>query len=133
MDNTDSFSYRYSAKEQEEIKAIKNKYVPAEEGEDKLLRLRRLDASVTSKATVTALLFGIVGALVLGFGMSLTMSEFYALLGMSGSTALWVGISVGIVGIVLVGLAYPLYNRIIKKERARIAPEILRLAEELTQ
>lgn len=42
-----------------------------------------------------------------------------------------VGIAVGVVGIVLVCLAYPLYNRIAKKERARIAPEIIRLSDEL--
>lgn len=42
-----------------------------------------------------------------------------------------VGIAVGVVGIVLVCIAYPLYNRIAKKERAKIAPEIIRLSDEL--
>ncbi len=32
---------------------------------------------------------------------------------------------------ILIALAYPVYNRVLKKERARIAPEILRLTEEL--
>ena len=41
------------------------------------------------------------------------------------------GIVVGIVGMVLVGLAYPVYNRVLKTERQRIAPEILRLTDEL--
>jgi hypothetical protein len=41
------------------------------------------------------------------------------------------GIAVGVVGIVLVALAYPLYNRVLKKQREKIAPEILRLSDEL--
>ena len=48
-----------------------------------------------------------------------------------GSIALVVGIAVGIAGMVLVALAYPLYNRVLKKQRERIAPEILRLTDEL--
>ena len=41
------------------------------------------------------------------------------------------GVPVGLTGLVLVALAYPVYNRVLKKERERIAPEILRLSEEL--
>ena len=44
-----------------------------------------------------------------------------------------IGILVGIVGMVLVALAYPLYNRVLKKQREKIAPEIMRLTEELLQ
>lgn len=70
-----TFQYTYSAREQEEVKKIRSKYLPREE--DKMERLRRL------------------------------------------------------AGIAVVALAYPLYARILKKERRRIAPEILRLTEEL--
>ena len=94
-------------------------------------RLRKLDASVTGKATMAALIPGIIGALVLGFGMSLVMSDLSVILGFNEGMALLVGIVIGIVGIVLVCLAYPLYNHVIKKERAKIAPEILKLTEEL--
>ena len=41
------------------------------------------------------------------------------------------GITVGVVGMVLVALAYPIYNHVLKKQRSKIAPEILRLSEEL--
>ena len=75
-------------------------------------------------------MLGVVGTLILGTGMSLIMSQLGALLGM---LALPVGIVAGLVGLVLVALAYPLYNKILKKERARVAPEILRLTEELLQ
>ena len=69
-----------------------------------------------------------VGALILGTGMSIAMTD---LTGFLGGTAMFIGIPVGLIGIVLVALAYPVYNRILKKERQRIAPEILRLTDEL--
>ena len=70
----------------------------------------------------------IIGALILGTGMSLCLTNLGAAL---GSLAMVVGIAVGLVGMVLVALAYPLYNRVLKKQREKIAPEILRLSDEL--
>jgi len=130
MENKETFSYTYSAKEQAEIQNIRKKYAAPSE-ENKMERLRRLDADVTQKATVASLIPGIIGALLLGFGMSLTMTDLGGIFGISQVMAMIMGILVGIIGIVLVCVAYPLYNRIIKKERAKIAPEILRLTEEL--
>lgn len=131
MENKETFNYTYSAKEQEEIKAIRNKYVAKEETEDKMTQLRRLDNNATQKATVVSLVFGIVGALILGIGMSLAMTEIGKILALSEFTSMLIGISIGIVGIVLVSLAYPLYNKVLKIEREKIAPEIIRLTDEL--
>ena len=129
MGNNEGFNYTYSAKEQEEIKAIRKKYAASEETEDKMTQLRRLDASVYSKASTAALAVGIVGALIMGIGMSLVMTDIGAVLGTV--LAMVIGIGIGIIGIVLVCLAYPIYNRTLKKEREKIAPEILRLTDEL--
>jgi len=128
-----TFQYTYSGKQQEEIKAIRRRYVTEEPDsyQDKMTRLRRLDAGVTQKATAVALIFGVIGALILGFGMSLFMSELGTAIGLDGLGALLVGIPTGIIGITLAGLAYPLYNRVTRRERARVAPEILRLTDEL--
>lgn len=131
MENKETFKLTYSAKEQDEIKAIRKKYAVMEEEQDKMAQLRLLDAGVTGKATTISLIFGVVGALILGFGMSLTMTELRTFFGISQNMAMLVGIAIGIVGIALLSLAYPLYNRIIKKERAKIAPEIIRLTDEL--
>ncbi len=125
----ETFQYTYSAKEQIEIQNIRKKYAAPEE--DKMERLRRMDAGVTQKATIASLIPGIVGALFLGIGMSLVMSELSRKLGMNQNMAMMIGIVIGMVGIVLICSAYPLYNHVIKKERAKIAPEILRLTEEL--
>lgn len=133
MDNKEkeTFNYTYSAKEQEEIKRIRKKYAAPEETEDKMAQLRRLDAGVTQKASVISLVFGVIGALILGFGMSLAMTDLGEILGSYRGMAMLFGIVIGIVGIVLVSLAYPLYNRIVKKEREKIAPEIIRLTDDL--
>ncbi|MBQ9926793.1 MAG: hypothetical protein IJO65_02345 [Lachnospiraceae bacterium] len=125
----EGFSYTYSATEQEEVKRIRQKYQPQEE--DKLTRLRRLDASVNQKATTASLASGIIGALIMGSGMSLAMTDLGEKLGLHGSMGMLLGIIIGLVGIVLVGAAYPVYYRIAKKERERITPEILRLTDEL--
>ena len=120
MENKETFSYTYSAKQQEEIKKIREKYLPKEA--NKMEQLRRLDESVTRKGTVFSLVVGIIGTLVLGVGMCccLVWTDFFA-----------VGIVVGLVGIAIVSAAYPLYNYITKKEREKIAPEIIRLTDEL--
>ncbi len=125
----ESFKYTYSAKEQEEVKQIRQKYQLREE--NKMEQLRRLDAKVTEKASVISLALGIVGALIMGSGMSLVMTNLGTYIGWAGSLSMVTGIIIGIIGMVCVSCAYPLYNRIVKKERERIAPEILRLTEEL--
>ena len=125
------FQYTYSAKEQAELKRIREKYTPPTETEDKLARLRRLDASVTNTAQAVSLVFGIIGALILGIGMSLCMTEFGEILGSHRDMAMVIGIIIGVVGGVLAALAYPMYNLIVKRERKKIAPEIIRLTDEL--
>lgn len=124
MDNKnekETFTYTYSAKQQEEVKKIREKYLPKEES--KMDQLRRLDQSVTMKGTIVSLVVGIIGSLVMGVGMCCTM--------------VWAdkwfvpGIIIGLIGIVGIAAAYPLYNYVTKKEREKIAPEIIRLTDEL--
>ena len=125
------FSYTYSAREQAELKRIRDKYTPPTETEDKMTRLRRLDAGVTKTAQSVAILIGVIGALTLGSGMSLIMTDLAEILGLYNDAAVVIGIAVGIVGGVLISLAYPIYNAIVKAKRKKLAPEILRLTDEL--
>lgn len=126
MDNNQSFEYTYSAQEQKEIQQIRKKYLP--KSEDKMEQLRRLHNSATQKAQAASIAIGVIGTLILGTGMSLIMTELGLLLGQLSMVA---GILIGLAGLVLVALAYPVYNSVLKNERARIAPEILRLTDEL--
>lgn len=129
MDNKESFEFTYSAKDQAEIQRIRKKYTAQEEHEDKMAQLRRLDKSVYSKATNTALTVGIIGALIMGIGMSMVMTDIAKALGTV--IAVGIGTGIGIVGMCLACLAYPLYNFTLKKERKKVAPEIIRLTDEL--
>ena len=126
MENNQSFEYTYSAGQRQEIEAIRKKYLPKEE--DKMEQLRRLHAVPTQKAQAASIAIGILGALILGTGMSLCMTDLGASL---GHLAMVIGILTGVLGLVMVALAYPIYNTVLRKERQRIAPEILRLSEEL--
>ena len=96
-----------------------------------MTRLRRLDAGVTKTAQAVAILIGVIGALTLGSGMSLIMTDLAEILGLYNDAAVVIGIAVGIVGGVLISLAYPIYNAIVKAKRKKLAPEILRLTDEL--
>lgn len=116
-----SFEYSYSAKQQDEIEAIKKKYMPKQE--DKMEQLRRLDKSAERPGTVIGLILGIVGTLVMGTGMSCVM--------VWTDTLFVVGIVVGLIGTVMLATAYPAYKAVTKKQREKIAPMILALSEEL--
>lgn len=117
----ETFHYTYSAEEQQEVLAIREKYVPKEES--LMDQLRRLDESVTKRGTACALIVGILSALILGTGMSCCM--------VWGGALFVPGVLIGILGIAGVSAAYPVYKRITEKERRKIAPEILRLTDEL--
>ena len=127
MDNNQPFHYTYSAEQQEEIQAIRKKYLPPEE--DKMEQLRKLHRSASQKAQAWSIALGVIGALILGTGMSLVMTDLGAVLGLDNT--LGIGVLIGLAGMILVACAYPVYNRTLKKERERIAPEILRLTDDL--
>lgn len=114
------FSYTYSAREHKEIESIRMKYLSPEE--NKLEQLHRLDRQAERPGTIISILVGVVSTLLLGVGMVLTMvyTRHFAL-----------GVAIGLVGIAGASLTYPLYLRITRRERERIAPEILRLSDEL--
>lgn len=115
-----SFRYTYSAPEQQEVKKIREKYIPKEES--KLELLRRLDESATKKGRALSLVMGTVSSLVLGVGMCCCM--------VWGGWLFVPGIVIGLLGIAGVSVTYPMYNKVTRRERQKIAPEILRLTEE---
>lgn len=124
-----SFTYVYSADEQDEIRRIRQKYQKQEE--DPMGKLRKLDYAVTQKATAISLVVGVAGALVMGAGMSLIMTDIGQMLGMSDSILWILGMIVGVIGMIFAAFAYPIYKAVLKKEREKAAPEILELTEKL--
>ncbi len=119
----ETFTFTYSASQQEEVKRIREKYAPATKEEDKMERLRRLDRAATKPGTMAALIVGIISTIIMGVGMCCTM--------VWSETLFVPGIVIGMVGIIGICAAYPLYLHITKKRHDKLAPEIMRLADEL--
>lgn len=122
MECENSFSYTYSAKVNQEVQAIRSKYLPQEES--KLDELKRLDRMVQKAGTAESLLVGIAGSLIFGFGMCLSM-------GVIGN-APWLGVIIGLLGGAVMLFAYPVNRRCFDKARQQYAPRILCLIDELS-
>lgn len=121
MAEKEVFEYTYSAPQQSEVQKIREKYLPKEV--TKLDQLRAMDAGVTMRGTAVSLVHGILYSLILGLGMSCCM--------VWAGTLFFPGIVIGCIGLAGVALTYPLYTRLVEQDREKIAPEILRLSEEL--
>lgn len=115
-----TFSYQYSAKQNEEIRKIRDKYMHTQTEKSKYERIKELDASTTKNGTIMSLVVGILSALILGTGMSCVMMW----------NMMVVGIIVGIIGMVGCLLAYPIYTSMVKSARAKVQSEILALCDE---
>ena len=111
----------YSAKQQDEIKRIRQKYISVEE--DKMTQLRKLDQSVTTSGTIAAIVVGLIGTLIFGGGLSCCL--------LWSNQYLFLGIVLGIIGMLVMSVSYPLFVYIAKKKRQKLAPEILKLTEEM--
>ncbi len=107
--------------------AIANEYSPKDTS--KVVALKKLDRKAKSKANIFAYTLGVAAALVMGVGMCLSMNV------IGGGTALSMtaGIVLGVVGIVGVGLNYPIYKRLLESGKRRYAFEIMQLAREISE
>ena len=119
-----SFNYNYSAKENEEISAIREKYVPR--GETKLDEMKKLDGKVKSAGMIEALCIGIIGSLIFGLGMCFAMQ----VLG-TGALFTVLGVIIGILGAAVMIVAYPIYRKINDKAKEKYSGRILELISEI--
>lgn len=124
VNQNETFAFTYSANQQEEIERIRSKYIPKEES--KMEQLIRLDKQAEQPGTIASIAAGVLGLLVLGAGMSCV------LVWGSNLSVLVAGIVIGVLGMALTGVAYPIYKRITEKERAKIAEQIIALSNELS-
>ena len=92
-------------------------------------QLRALDKKVKRPANLFGYLFGSLSALIAGAGMSLVMTEIGMVVGIA--SPMIPGIVIGIVGMALAALNYPIYKRILSARRKKYAPEILSLSESI--
>lgn len=121
MEKDTTFEYTYSSERQKEIEAIRRKYEP--KTEDKMEQLRKLDRDTEKKGTIAAIIVGVIGLLIFGTGLSMAM--------VWKETLLVAGSLMGVIGMILIALALPVYKVVTKKQREKVAPQILALSEEL--
>ena len=106
---------------------LAEEYTPKEQS--KTLKLKKLDEKVKRPARIFSYTFGLVSALLLGSGMSMIMTDF----GPSGTTRLVIGIILGVIGLTLCGINYPVYTKILKSRKQKYAFEIIELAKDISK
>lgn len=125
-DEKDGFHYTYSAptvQERREIESIRRQYLPADEKDVKIERLRKLNGKVKNTPMIVALALGIAGTLVFGLGLCMILEW-----------SLWIGgVTVGVVGLLPVAAAYPVYRLLLRRRKKKYGAEILKLSEELLE
>ena len=106
---------------------IRTQYMEKEASE--LDALRELDAKVKRPANVFAYIFGSISAIIMGAGMSLVMTDIGATIGLS--SPMIPGIVVGILGMAMALINYPMYKTILSKRKKKYASEILALSDKI--
>ncbi len=127
MNNENTFSFTYSAKENQEVLNIRSQY--AEVKQTELDQLKALDAKVKRPANVFAYTYGSVAAIIMGAGMSLVMTEIGAVIGLAN--AMVPGIVIGVVGMIMALSTYPIYKKILSGRKKKYAAQILTLSEKI--
>ena len=109
------------------VQKIRTQYTEKQHTE--LDALKELDAKVKRPANVFAYTYGSVSTVVMGAGMSLVMTEIGATIGLA--SAMVPGIVIGIVGMGMALLTYPIYKKMLNARKKKYAPEILKLSEKI--
>ena len=109
------------------VQKIRTQYTEKQHTE--LDALKALDAKVKRPANVFAYTYGSLGAIVMGAGMSLVMTDIGAMLGMASTMV--PGIAIGVVGMGVALTTYPIYKKLLSSRRKKFAPQILELSEKL--
>jgi len=121
----EKFEYKYTAPtqaERKEIDSIRSQYLPKDKTMTKLERLRKLNNKVNGTPMALSLTIGIIGILTFGLGLTFFLEW----------TSFWyVGIPCSLIGIILMLLAYPAYQKILQKYKNKYGPEIIELSNEL--
>ncbi|MGN0437295.1 MAG: dihydropteridine reductase [Lachnospiraceae bacterium] len=106
---------------------LANEYAPKDTS--KVVALRKLDARAKLPANIFVYTFGIIASLIAGVGMCLSMK----VIG-DGTTAMFVlGVVIGIIGMICMGINYPLYKKLLAKGKQKYAFEIMQLAKEISE
>jgi uncharacterized Tic20 family protein len=106
--------------------AIAKEYAPKDNS--KIVALKKLDNKAKLPATIFTYSFGIISILIVGTGMSLALQAIG-----SGVISMISGVIIGIIGFILCGINYPIYKRMLERDKAKYAYEIVELAREISE
>lgn len=109
------------------VQKIRTQYTEKEHTQ--LDALKKLDAKVKRPANVFAYIFGSIGALIMGSGMSLIMTDIGATLGIT--EVMTPGIVIGVAGMLMAIVNYPIYQGILSSRRNKYAEQIMMLSDEI--
>ena len=149
------FSYNYAPKVNKELHSIRDKYLKIIRSEEiikmnkndkeflvqkirtqyterentQLDELKALDAKVKKPANAFGYVFGAVSAIIMGAGMSLVMTDIGSVVGLE--SAMVPGIAVGVVGLFMAVINYPIYKKILASRKKKYAEKIIALSDEL--
>lgn len=111
------------------VEKIRTQYMEKENTE--LDALRKLDVKVKRPANIFAYVFGSLGAVVMGSGMSLVMTDIGSKIGMT--EVMVPGIVIGVIGLLMVVVNYPIYKKILGSRRKKYADEVITLSDKITK
>lgn len=106
---------------------IANEY--SEKKTSKVSALRKLDHKAKEPANIFAFTFGIIGTLIFGTGMCLSMG----VIGTGELLFTILGVVIGIIGGAVMGFNYPIYKKLLENGKKKYAADILRLAKEIAE
>ena len=109
------------------VQKIRTQYTERENTQ--LDELKALDKKVKKPANVFAVVFGIISAVVMGSGMSLVMTDIGSIVGIE--SPMFPGIIIGVVGLVMALLTYPMYKKILNSRKKKYANEIIKLSDNI--
>lgn len=111
------------------VQKIRTQYTEKEHS--KVDALKELDAKVKRPANVFAYIFGGLGAVVMGSGMSLIMSDIANTLGLENPMI--PGIIIGVIGMAMAIVNYPIYKGILDSRKKKYAGRILELSNKILE
>ena len=109
------------------VQKIRTQYTEKENTQ--LDALKKLDAKVKKPANVFAYVFGSVAAIIMGSGMSLVMTDIGETIGVAD--AMIPGVVIGIIGMLMAIINYPVYKKFLASRRKKYAKEIIALSDNI--
>ncbi len=106
---------------------IRTQYI--EKGVSDIDELRKLDVKAKRPANIFAWVFGSISALIMGCGMSLIMTDIATVVGIPNPMVY--GIIIGVLGMAMAAVNYPIYKGIMKCRKEKFAEEIIKKSENI--